>query len=230
VNLVASEPSFKKYLKFSAALHLGLFLFFMVRVYFAPEPELDQLAIKVDLIALPDKALDELPVSKESKAAPEPKPVPPIKEETVNLGKSKNKQKDALQRLKQSSAFEKLEREAREESKPKQYKGNVLSPGTERTGIAKMQEQTYRGNLQKHVKGFWSLPSYLRGRGLQTLVQITIDKQGNLLKADLVKSSGSSSFDEMVMAAVHKSSPVPPPPEKFVRISEIEGFVLSFAE
>jgi colicin import membrane protein len=239
VTTEAIEQPFKKYLKYSGIFHVAVFLFFMVQFYFAPDTEDDIVAMKVDLVALPDK-IDDKPLpqtakpekKQEEKSVPEPvKPKAAPKEEAINLDKSKSKQKDALEKLKQLEALNKLEKEAKEESKPKpQFKGNVLSPGTELTGISKIQEQTYRGNLKRHVNSFWSLPQYLRDRGYQSLVNIKVDAQGNIIKAELVKSSGSQAFDEMVMAAVHKSSPVPAPPEKFVRISEIDGYLLSFEQ
>jgi TonB family protein len=239
VTTTVIEQPFKKYLKYSGILHVGIFLFFMVQFYFAPDSEDDQPAMMVDLVALPDKINDK-PVAnipkpekkQEEKSAPEiAKPKVQIKEEAINLDKAKSKQKDALEKLKQMEALNKLEKESKEESKPKpQFKGNVLSPGTELTGISKIQEQTYRGNLKRHVNSFWSLPQYLRDRGYQTLVNIKVDAQGNIVKAEMTKSSGSQAYDEMVMAAVYKSSPVPAPPEKFVRISEIDGYQLSFEQ
>jgi colicin import membrane protein len=243
-------------------------LFFSVKaVFWSGEAINLQSAVRVDLVALPDKISTNTPPpgaspvpekekqpEKTQEAAktpvsekkPEPKTavkVPEKKKEddAINLEATKNRQKDALARLRQQAALEEIERKAEAEAKrqkaleavrgsAQQYKGNVLSTGNSLTGLAKLQAESYIANVHSHMRQNWSLPDYLRRRNLNAEIVVKFDAQGNILAKALVRSSGNPTFDEIALSAVQNSSPVPPPPEKFVKIASVEGFLFRFSE
>ncbi len=58
------------------------------------------------------------------------------------------------------------------------------------------------------------LPAGLRREPLETQIDVELDAQGNVLSAPKVtRRSGNPWYDESVVRAVQKASPLPPPPE-----------------
>lgn len=163
-----------------------------------------------------------------------------IDKTAINLEKTKKKEQAALDKLKQLSALDEIERLDREDTKQKnqakaieklkQIKGNALSSGTELRGVSKLQHDNYISIIEKHIRQNWSLPEWLAKKNLKAQVRVRFDEHGNVTSRDLERSSGNSSFDELVMSAVQKSSPVPAPPIKFVKILNVEGILLGFPE
>jgi colicin import membrane protein len=243
---------------------VALVLIFTVKaVFWTDEPINYQSAIRVDLVALPDKlTADSKPMANPEpdvvKPNPKPeakapskteaakesvsKPTPPApKPEVVNLQATKKKQSEAVNRLKQLSALERLQQQETEDRKrkalealkgtPTQFKGNQLADGNNSlTGLARMQAESYISDVDRHMRQYWALPEYLRNRSLKTEVLVKFDSKGHVTSKQIVKSSGNELFDEIVLTAIENSSPVPAPPEKFVRISQLQGFLFRFSE
>ncbi|GIL18194.1 MAG: hypothetical protein BroJett040_19450 [Oligoflexia bacterium] len=239
------KDEFWRSVVYSLGVHITLFFILTVKTVFFPgEPISYQAAVRVDLVALPDKMSPEEkisqapaePVKETPKEVTPPKPTPPpVKtDDTVNLGKTKDKQKAALDKLKAMSALEdinkQVEQERRSKTPPKVYKGNQLSSGTELTGLSKLQHETYIAQVERHIKQNWAVPQWLAQKNLKAQVRVRFDERGNLLSNDIYRSSGNPSFDEIALETVQKSAPVPPPPEKFVRILSSEGILFGFPE
>lgn len=135
--LTADENLFQG-LKVSLGLHVALVLAFTVKAIFFEPVKIDYTAaVRVDMVALPDKlSPDQLPPKPaeppaKTPAKPEPAPPPPkpvAKEvkvekptapkkdaEAINLNKDKNKQKAALEKLKAMAAIEEMKKEAEKE-------------------------------------------------------------------------------------------------------------------
>lgn len=178
----------------------------------APKPE----PVKSKPVEKPDLVLD-------------PKKTPDKKEDKSNTS-------DAIEKLKKKMAIDKIKEEItqkeRQELKQKvtQYKGNVLAPGTELTGIAKLQHENYLGQIDKHVKQFWSLPEWLARGDYKAKVKVFLDSRGFLTRAELLSSSGNSSYDDIVIETIKKAVPYPVPPDKFRDIMSVNGMVLGFPE
>ncbi len=196
-----------------------------------PEPS------KPELVTKP---IPPNPVAKtEVKPTKLPKVLPKIDTEAINLEKTKSKQKQALEKLKQLEALEEIQKDVETEGRKKtaqataaagaKYKGNVLAPGTELTGVNKLQADNYISDVHRHMIENWTLPEYLKNRKLRTDVLVRFDESGVILAKEVVKSSGNPTFDEFVLAAIQKSSPVPAPPAKFVRLSSVQGFLFRFS-
>jgi len=74
-------------------------------------------------------------------------------------------------------------------------------------------EVAYQNELQAHVKSGWRWMQ--RTDRLRTLIKVKISSNGDLTDVRIVESSGNSNFDDSVVRAVRKASPVPPPPKEF---------------
>ena len=193
------QKKLSRYVKLSIFFHVALLLAFTINATFFTEPPIQfEKAIRVDMVGLPEKPSSELPpsptpapVAKKEEAKPEPPPkkpeMPPKSEEkvppklpkvlpkvdleAVNLDKTKNKQKQklAMQKLKQMEALEEIQKDVESEKKKKtaqataaagaKYKGNVLAPGTELTGVNKLQADNYISDVHKHMIESWTLPA-----------------------------------------------------------------------
>jgi colicin import membrane protein len=260
-------------LKVSIGLHVAIFLAFTVRaIFFAPEPINYQAAIRVDMVGLPDKvdANQPLPPKKEE-AKPEPKKAEPVKSEpekpvakvkehpkaepkpkapkkdleAVNLNKDKNKQKEALEKLKALSALDEIKKDVENEKEAEKkkiaglgtsknagtkVKGNILSPGSDLTGLNKLQHDNYLADLDHQIKQNWFLPQWLSKKPLRAQVRLKIDEKGQVLSREIVLSSGNSSYDDLALETIDKSAPFAPPPEKFVSIVAVNGLLIGFPE
>ncbi len=151
------NDSLARMLGASAALHVLVLLLFTLRLVFYPsEPVMLDNAIRVDIVALPDKATT-LPAEAPSPAppssvttpeppqppapsqvAPVPAPNPKIvisKPEApqIALGKTKREQESALKRL---EALDKLEKLAKQEAKSKQAAALANAKQTSTSSVA----------------------------------------------------------------------------------------------
>ena len=69
---------------------------------------------------------------------------------------------------------------------------------------------TYTRLLEGYIKAGWRWPN--RRQALVARVAMQLEPDGRVLNIELVSPSGNSEFDESVLRAVRKSSPVPPAP------------------
>lgn len=238
---------FKKCLQYSVGAHVLIVLIFTIKAFFIPEDVDYSAAVRVDIVALPDKLdpskvqltkEEEKPAAQEKKITkPEVKPVEIKTEpEAINLKKSKNKQQDALDRLKKMSALDKIKQEVETSKKRNEalqkiseVKGNILASGTSLTGLNKLQHDQYVSELDQHIKQNWSKPKWIE-KELRARVRLKIDKEGQIISRDLVLSSGDSMYDETVLSTIDSSAPYPKPPEKFVDIAALRGILIGFPD
>jgi colicin import membrane protein len=243
---------FKKYVKVSVISHVCLFAALFIQAFVFTEVQIPyEKAVRVDFVGLPDKLpeieMPDAPANKKEAAKESAKEKPkeiakkelvkkPKEPDAIKLDKSKSKQKKALEKLKQMEALEQIQKDLDAENKKKaaaaaakKFAGNVVSPGTSLTGVNKLQAETYIDDVHRHMIAHWALPEYLKNRSLKTYVLVKFDENGNVLEKSVTKSSGNPSFDEYVLNAIDQSSPVPPPPSKFARISSLQGFSFVFS-
>jgi colicin import membrane protein len=238
-NLAFEKPyteDIKAGVWYSLVAHVVVICFFTVKMVFFPNEDLTyQSAIRIDLVALPDKLdLSTPPQPAPDTAAPpqqELKKETP-KEEAISL---KKKQNDALAKLKAMDALEKIKQDAKKEEADKKaskikYKGNILSPGTELSGLNKLQHEEYIVNLDRHIKQHWTLPEWLAKKNYSAQVRVRIDDKGRILSKQLMRSSGNNSYDDIVLTTIDKAAPFPTPPEKFTAIVSINGILIGFPE
>jgi colicin import membrane protein len=241
---------FKGSLKWSLIAHAAIVLIFGVKAaFFQSEPIDYSAAVRVDIVALPDK-LDPNNISLETpkeksaetviKSAEKPKPKVVEKStepDAINLNKAKSKQKEALEKIKKMSAIDKIKNDMEREradrealKKVVQVKGNIISPGTALTGLNRVQHEAYISDLDRHVKERWSLPEWLAKRDFKAQVRLRLDENGQIISREIVRSSGNQSYDDMVLTTIDQSAPFPRPPEKFVAIVSVQGILIGFPE
>ncbi len=252
---IPTQDDYKSGLVTSVGFHIALILIFTVKtVFFSGEAINYETAIRVDLVALPDKVSSaETPPLRpetklpEAKTPPKPEPVKAKAEPKapvtppVPVVDSKQKQKAALNKLKAMEALENLKNEDQRESKASsaaptkktgevKYKGNILSPGTEITGLNKLQHEEYIALLDRHIKENWTLPEWLAKKNLKAQIRVRIDDKGRIISKQLVRSSGNPAYDDIVKATIEKSEPFPVPPEKFSAVVSVNGILIGFPE
>ncbi|MDR2338035.1 MAG: cell envelope integrity protein TolA [Deltaproteobacteria bacterium] len=85
--------------------------------------------------------------------------------------------------------------------------GKGMGGGT----LASVEFIAYRNALERHIKNGWH---WIAGADrLIAQVLVNIDQDGKVQSATIAVSSGSVPFDESVLRAIQKASPVPPAPE-----------------
>jgi len=246
-------------LKWSLGLHVFVLIFFVLKnAFFTGESLIYESAIRVDLVGLPEK-IDPKALTAEPAPTP-PAPAPPVKEEAppppaekklpekinkpdteaINLAQAKKKQQEALNRLKSMSAIDQIKKDIESEKKAKEasaaaqkatpVKGNVLSAGTELTGLNKLQHENYVGLIDRQIKDNWSLPEWLAKKDYKAQVLLKIDERGTVIFRQIVKSSGNPNYDDVVLDTIDKSAPYPPPPEKLIAIVGNRGLLIGFPE
>jgi colicin import membrane protein len=88
--------------------------------------------------------------------------------------------------------------------------GSVSQPGTAEMDA---QMRDYYAMLWSRIKGKWTLPqSLLPGDVLETVIDVTILRNGAVTQINFEKRSGNTYFDESTIKAIRKASPMPPLP------------------
>jgi len=239
----------KKFLIYSAVLHVLLFFYLAVKsVLFPSVPKEYIAALRVDLVGLPDQKKNE--VVEPPKPADAPKPVEAPKPKPVELSKPKvdtdldpgdyaaakkkkkeehkKKEKEAQKKLKAAldriKALERIKAMTGEE-----VKGNQISKGTSLSADAKTAlEASYSDVVLERVRSNWELPKWLKEQKLSANVIIFIDARGQLKGVKFTKLSGNDQFDSEVKHTLQASAPFPLPPEGTTSDLSHEGIPLAF--
>lgn len=153
----------------------------------APKPE--------PRIEKPDIALKAKPKPKpKPEPVAKPKPAPPKPDETM----AQRLLAEALQREQRTLAAERERQQIR----------NQLERESQAARNRAMQ--TWIDKIRDKIRGHIVLPPDMRGNP-EALVLVTLLPTGEVLDAKLVISSGHRAYDDAVMRAILKSSPLPKP-------------------
>jgi TonB family protein len=88
--------------------------------------------------------------------------------------------------------------------------GSASQPGTAEMNA---QMRAYYALVWSRIKGKWALPQgILPGEVLETVIDLTILRNGAVTQVNFEKRSGNGYFDESAMKAIRKASPLPPLP------------------
>jgi colicin import membrane protein len=149
------------------------------------------------------------------------------KKEPVKEIKNESKTEEAaLDRVRANliqSAVDRLK--SRSEAAPKPSKGEAISsgtgegdgaaalgPGGQGGGVVKgMEFIIYQNRMLNSIKDNWAWVG--QKSNLKVVVHFSIKENGEISGLKIVQPSGDASYDESVLRAVKKSSPLPPPPE-----------------
>ena len=221
--------------------------------------DLENQSIKVDMVALPDKTQKTLEpeVMSELKTqeAEQPKKVDSketefkkaeekplvadnspvfLKKDKTKKEPVKAKQDKAIDRLKKQSALDRIKSELQKESlqkiKSQTIKGNQISKGNSLTGLSRLTAESYSQNVQRIIRSNWALPNYLRNKNLSTVVDLKIDNLGNVTSKEIYRSSGNSTFDDLVLATIERSTPLPKPADEISQYFFSQGYRIEFKE
>ena len=227
---------FNSFLGWSVLFHCFIFSLVIINPSFLKEENIAYIpVIRVDIVALPDKQSPRRSVVVQQKKTPskteiqKPQPPPQLKK-VQTPAKSQRKQEmtkpsfmydKQLQKVGQS-AIERLKHLKKVQSMLEEedlVKGNRIAPGTALEGLDKLDYNNYIGVLHSHIQSYWELPQWLAvSDNLNTVVKVYLDPRGYVIKRELIKSSGDTRFDQIVLTAIDRASPFPKPEDKFVDI------------
>lgn len=180
-----------------------------------------------------EKELEKKKKDEEKKKLEEQKKKEEDKQKKIEEEQKKKVQDELNKKKKEAEAREKekLDRDKRlsdlaRQIKSKQYEGESVNAGGEGFGAARLGGQAggggtlapyakvaYQNQLQEHVKAGWRW--MVRTERLRTLVRVKIERNGEVADVRVEQSSGNSNFDDSVVRAIRKASPVPVPPSEF---------------
>lgn len=186
-------------------------------------------------VSEPKKTTKKEPVKPVEKTAPAQEKVTlresikkePVKKELPKEAKSESKaEQDALDRVRERLLQSAVERaKNRTENEQKASKGEQISSGTGQGqgaaslgsggvggGVAKgMDFVIYKNQMLGTIKDNWVWVGHRSN--LKVVVRFSIKDNGDIAGLRVVQSSGNPSYDDSVVRAVRKSSPLPVPPE-----------------
>lgn len=192
-----------------------------------PPPETKQEKVaKVVENKVPKAVETEVPVKE--KAAPKEitKKDATKKEPTKEAKSESNAEESALDRVRERLIQSAVDRaKSRSESAQTSSKGDVISsgpgegegaaalgPGGRGGGVVKgMEFIIYQNRMLSSIKDNWAWVG--QKSNLRVVVHFSIKDNGEITGLKIVQPSGDASYDESVLRAVKKSSPLPPPPE-----------------
>lgn len=245
-----NKDSFSHYLYISIGFHVCILIALTVRILFFPsEVPVSTQSVRIDVVALPDKVMEESTAPKVEAPKPvkekqakvekpvetvKPKPAPE-KPKIISLEKKPSKKKEAVEDEQNSAiarlkAMQKLKDKQAKEPKEEEFKGNEVNKGNSLTGLHKIQERTYVGELERHIRSFWNLPEWLANGNLNARVLLLINKNGGISNKSFILKSGNDLFDEHVLGTLEKASPLPPPPADLVDNFATKGIEIGFPE
>ena len=89
-------------------------------------------------------------------------------------------------------------------------------PGGVQPGLQEIRMRTYKQRVRALIMRALHLPMMQRtAQALEAIALLTIDREGQVIRYELTRSSGNMSFDASVHRAVQASSPLPPLPETY---------------
>ena len=219
------RQSFSFFLGISLSLHTLLFVFFALPGFgnFFSRKRVIAPSVKVSMIGMPKKQAitatpkkSPLPKKTQSAVKKKPKPKKKAEKKKPKLSKKKVSSKKKPQKEKpkkpptKKAAIQKKELETR--------KGNQISEGKGREGDATdergmEQLRSYIAGIIEQIRFNWNLPKHLTDKYFYAQVEVRLDERGGFLEKRLFTSSQNELFDRLVLEAVEKSSPFPPPPD-----------------
>lgn len=154
-------------------------------------------------VVLP-KTPQRAPEPKREAAKPKPKPQPRATPPPPDPEPESAEYEDVLAELRAMAGEKRPER-----SDPRASGGATSGPGVP----VPPEVAAWIRSARVHVRQAWVLPPGFRDAPLETHLEVQIDPSGRLLgEPRITRRSGNPWFDEGVVRAMQKASPLPPPP------------------
>ena len=189
-----------------------------------PAIQLDDNVVKARLVKLGKKRDERLlpRIDKTRPAPPIEKKAPPTQDPSP-VPKPPSTSEDAKPK---PSASDILDRFREENDKPnldnliKKAVGDPLDEGSEEgskigSDITGRLQADYNDELIERIRSLWELPNTISDEErvrLMGYLHLRIGANGQLLEAEIDKTSGNNAFDNAMIAAAKKAAPFPPPP------------------
>ena len=206
----------------SAAVHLVLIAAFS----FSPPSRISvpRGVIAVELVAAPAAARSAAPAPVAKPAPPKPKkvvlpaePTTPKMEPKV-IAKPSPVQPTPAPAKQYEDVLAQLRAESGEDAPPTEIAQAaptaIGSPGSPNGVVISSEVAAWLKRAKIHVRKNWVVPPGFRTQALEARVEVDLDASGEVRGTPrLSRRSGNPWYDEGVIRAIQKSSPLPPPPE-----------------
>lgn len=110
--------------------------------------------------------------------------------------------------------------------------GNRLSKGSALVGDYTDEQNSefsaYVQTLPELVRAHWKLPSYLMNKGYKCRIAVYLSPSGDVLKTELIDSSGVGEFDARAERAIRDAAPFPRPSTEVAPRLSNSGIILRF--
>ena len=161
------------------------------------KPTLTKTSARKPAPAAPEVAAVQAKAAPEAKTAVKPKP------SGRNSPQAAARARDAIAAIKRTQARA-------------QGTDAIQSQGGVTAGMQEVLMRTYRQRVRARIISAWRLPMPSKiAQEFQAIVLLTVDREGQVIRYELIGPSGSHPFDASVERAVQASSPLPPLPETF---------------
>lgn len=90
------------------------------------------------------------------------------------------------------------------------YETSSMGPVVSEKGTKEISESYYT-LITERIWSQWVYPDF-GAKGLEVVISIRIDRNGNVISHQIERSSGNTLFDHSAIKAISKASPLPPPP------------------
>jgi TonB family protein len=214
-RVIGKEPSFSKIIFVSILLHL----LFMSLVVIPLKTGVEYRTYQVRLVG----PLRTPEVGKPIISRKPPAKTITRKKKTARTVKPKTDMsieevKKEIERIRAISELSEKRKSIKEKSKevetvkkktPEEQQGSIGITGTEPSG----ESGSYYSIISHMIWKEWTYPDIER-QGLEVVISIRIDKDGNVISQDIEKFSGDILFDRSALRAISRASPFPSPPEE----------------
>jgi protein TonB len=149
----------------------------------------------------------------EQSPAPDPDVALPISKPVVETKPEEEQPQDKVAREESANPAEPMPHTTAPPRVDAQETQASPAPALGRT-VTIVRNPVWEKALSSHLNRHKRYPDGARARNVQGSVTVifSIDRDGNVLEAQIAKSSGSSHLDEEALAVLRRASPVPAPP------------------
>ena len=217
--------------------------------------EIIRASVRVDVVGMPKFTVKELKeMQAEPVARPEPEPegakvetkakeeaADIIKKDDLVIQEKGEKKKSSFMNLISDYSSKKVAPSDRKKGNAKStnkdldsliIEGNRLSKGSALVGDYTDEQNSefsaYVQTLPELVRAHWKLPTYLMNQNWKCKIAVYLSASGNVIKTDLIESSGQAEFDSRAEKAIRDGSPYPKPEATVAPRLANSGIILKF--
>jgi TonB family protein len=217
--------------------------------------EIIRSSVRVDVVGMPKFTINEL---RAMQSAPVPKPVEEaqgskvetkvkdeapdvIKKDDLVIQQKGEQKKNSFMNLISDYSSKKIAPKQKSKGAAKGSKhdldslileGNRISKGSALVGDYSDEQNSafsaYVQTLPELVRSHWKLPSYLMNQGHKCRIAVYLSSNGQVLKTELIESSGVGEFDSRAEKAIRDASPFPKPSDEVSPRLASSGIILRF--